>query len=252
MNQKGMSRLWNGSVYLAAGFLSAALALSIQPALAQVPELINYQARLTNSAGAPLTGNHTLVFRIFDAESLGNQLTETSPQTVVASNGLVSAKIPAAASLFSGANRWLEVLVNGEALSPRTQLLSVPYALKAGQAGEQALLTFRLLGVSVLKTNVDGGAAAPFTGTIVSVNLFRRVPGTSGSAKVDIHKNGITIFTNQLNRPELLYNAVDKQMTRTNMDDTAVTAGDILTCDVDEVDEGNPEDIVVEVKLRAS
>ena len=38
-------------------------------------------------------------------------------------------------ALFSGVNRYLEVVVDGEILTPRQPLSSVPYALQAEQAG---------------------------------------------------------------------------------------------------------------------
>ena len=228
-----------------------ALALLAQPALAQVPELINYQSRLTNSAGLPLNGAQSLVFRVYDAETAGTLLAETAAIPVTANQGLVSAKIPAAASLFSGPGRWLEVAVNGETLSPRTQLLSVPYAFRSASSSNEALLTYRLMGISLPRLNVDGGAVVPATGRIVSASLFRRVPGSSGSTMVDIHRNGFTIFTNQGNRPSLAFNAGISTKTVTNMDVTQVGEGDVLTCDVDAVEGGNPEDIVVTVRLRA-
>ncbi len=42
----------------------------------------------------------------------------------------------------------------------------------------------------------------------------------------------------------------DKKVTVTNMDVTSISAGDILSCDIDQVEEGNPEDVIVTVELQ--
>ena len=116
--------------------------------------------------------------------------------------------------------------------------------------GTRAVITYRLMGVAIPKTAVDGGAIIPFDGTIVSVNLYREVAGTSLNTIVDVNKNGTTIFTGQANRPTLVFNSSSKKVTVTTIDIASVSAGDVLTCDIDQVDGGNPEDIVVTVELK--
>ena len=218
------------------------------PAGAAAPGFINYQARLTDSAGAPLSGTQSLVFRVYNAVTAGTQLA-SGGVTATATSGLLSALIPAWADIFTGSSAWLEVQVGSEILGPRSQLVTVPYAFQAEQsADKETLLTFRLLGVSVVKANVDGVAVAPFNGTIVSVNLYRRTAGSSGSTIVDVNKNGTTVFTTQANRPAVT--TAQSQATAANMDVTSVSAGDVLSVDVDQVEGGSPEDIVVSVRVR--
>ncbi len=102
--------------------------------LAGIPHRVNYQGRLSDSvSGDPLPGPHTMVFRIYDVEAEGTHLwTET--QVVTADTaGVVSAILGSVTSLdvsFDG-RMWLEVEVGEEILSPRRELVSVPYAFHA-------------------------------------------------------------------------------------------------------------------------
>jgi hypothetical protein len=57
--------------------------------LAEVPSLINYQARLTESNGAPVTGTKTVSLEIYDSAVNGNVLyTELIGPVVIAANGI--------------------------------------------------------------------------------------------------------------------------------------------------------------------
>ncbi|MFH1725911.1 MAG: hypothetical protein ABII00_14980, partial [Elusimicrobiota bacterium] len=125
-------------------------------------------------------------------------------------------------------------------------------ALTGIAGGEShALITYRLTGVAVPLPHIDGGIVIPFNGTIMSVSVYREVAGTGASTVADINKNGTTVFTTQANRPALAYDAGQKTAAAA-IDDASVTAGDILTCDIDAVDEGDPEDIVVVVEIQKS
>lgn len=108
--------------------------------------------------------------------------------------------------------------------------------------------TFRQMGINIINNNVDGGVLIPFNGTINSVSLYRRIAGTADSTIVDIHKNGTTIFTNQGKRPAIAYDDPDKKIIITDIDVTSVTSGDIFSCDIDGIETGFSEDIIVTIK----
>lgn len=68
--------------------------------------------------------------------------------------------------------------------------------------------------------------------TISSVRASCGTAPTGASLKVDVNKNGTTIFTNQANRPEIAIGA----NTDTSVPDvTALVDGDYLTFDIDQV-----------------
>ena len=70
--------------------LAVALATA-QLASSAVPSAINYQGRLTNSAGVPQPGNRTMNLKVYDAATGGTQLyTESMGSVVVDANGVYS------------------------------------------------------------------------------------------------------------------------------------------------------------------
>lgn len=105
--------------------------------LAAVPSTINYQGRLTDTSGNPITATLPMQFRVWDALAGGGLLWfETwdvpNPQ-VVMTNGIFSVQLgtnaPIPPALFStGVDRYLEIVVNGETLTPRQKLSSVGWA----------------------------------------------------------------------------------------------------------------------------
>ena len=103
---------------------------------AEVPELINYQGRLTDNLGSIVEdGLYQITFTIWDAEFDGNsKWTETHPDVTV-SDGLFHVILgsisPLSDSVFNQASRWLGITVDGEDLAPRIRLTSVPYAYNA-------------------------------------------------------------------------------------------------------------------------
>jgi hypothetical protein len=61
-------------------FAAVVIALVLTaPTLADAPNLLNYQGRLTDPSGNPKNGTFTMQFAVFDAESGGNQLPSGSP-----------------------------------------------------------------------------------------------------------------------------------------------------------------------------
>src|SRR5262245_37578510 len=87
------------------------------PALA-APPLVSYQGRLLDQTGVPVNGSVSLGFALFAASSGGSALwTETQPSVSVL-DGVYSVNLgsvtPLTPALLDGAERWLEVTVNGE------------------------------------------------------------------------------------------------------------------------------------------
>jgi hypothetical protein len=129
-------------------FLLCLLVLPFAPAQAQVldgvPHLINYQGRLTDTDGHPVTdGEYLITFTIW-RDSLSTAPTDRkwiSPDCpVLVINGLFNWQFGSRESLppwtvTNDAALWLGVKVAGDPeISPRTRLGSAPYAYKAWQA----------------------------------------------------------------------------------------------------------------------
>ena len=103
---------------------------------AQVPLSINYQGRLSSSSGL-VNGSVSLVLRFYTNETLGVSIYEDS-NTVTVTDGSYSTFIgddttsgSFVSALSTTSNLYLETVVNGVALTPREQIVSVAYAIRA-------------------------------------------------------------------------------------------------------------------------
>ena len=102
-----------------------------------VPQTIDYQGRLADSDGTYLNEVITIEFLIYDLETGGTDLWNET-QSVSTESGifhvLLGSVTPFPINLFNNADCWLELIVSGETLSPRIEIASVPYAIKAETA----------------------------------------------------------------------------------------------------------------------
>ena len=102
------------------------------------PLQYNHQGRLLDTDGNGLSGEHELMFRIYDTEDV--VLWEETLQ-VDFENGFYSLNLgedesnnPLDDSIFAAYPLWMELSVDGDALEPRHPIQSVPYANIAGTA----------------------------------------------------------------------------------------------------------------------
>ncbi len=118
--------------------LSAAVILlgAALPAQADVPQLINYQGVLQNSSGDPITTTVTVVFTIYDASTLGNNLWDEERQVTPGADGGFNINLGEVDNLtdavFSTPDRWLGIKVGADPeMTPCMRLATVPYAFRA-------------------------------------------------------------------------------------------------------------------------
>src|ERR1043166_3166673 len=131
------------------GFLIAALStsclLTVATAEAAQPPRFNYQAKLSDSSGAPLQGLHTLTVRIYQGgdATTANSGKKVYEETVTPNiaNGIVSHAVGTgtgqtlgpleASTLRTSGDVFLQVAVDGagNVVIPRTRLESVPYSI---------------------------------------------------------------------------------------------------------------------------
>jgi len=109
----------------------------------EVPHVINYQGRLTNTGGDPVPdGSYDLTFRIYNFPSGGSVV--WGPENAVevkVENGLFEWQLgsvePFPAGLFDDTARWLGIAVEGDpVMQPLTKLTSVPFAYTAMNTGD--------------------------------------------------------------------------------------------------------------------
>jgi hypothetical protein len=115
-----------------AAILLVVLGASARQAAA-VPTSFTFSGQLADD-GQPFEGDVTVDLALFDAASGGQQLWAESHDTT-AEAGLVSIAMGTQEAFdpatFADSNLYLAITVDGQALSPRFQLRSVPYAMRA-------------------------------------------------------------------------------------------------------------------------
>jgi hypothetical protein len=120
--------------------LSLLLALAISaPALA-VPMQLTHQGRLSDATGAPLSGTYELKVAIY-ADPTGGSALWSDVISATLDQGAFSVVLGADSSnaldsaLFDGSVRWFGLAVDDEPELPqRVAIVSVPYAVRAGEA----------------------------------------------------------------------------------------------------------------------
>ena len=106
------------------------LAIFANIAFGQVPQEINYQGVLKDASGNPVAdGTYSITFRLFDAESGGNEQWSKNYPDVAAENGVFNVVLDDLSASFDE-TYWLEVEYDGNVF-PRQKLTSVPYSLNS-------------------------------------------------------------------------------------------------------------------------
>jgi hypothetical protein len=133
-------------VCVVVGLLSLTLTPAAQTAsdstTSPVPLMIQFSNVATDESGNLLSGEVSITFSFYNSQQGGEPLwTETQANVQLDPTGHYSVQLGITTpkglptTLFtSGRARWLAVRIAGQAEQPRVLLLSVPYALKAGDA----------------------------------------------------------------------------------------------------------------------
>lgn len=136
--------------------LASATPAETTKAQVSVPPLIKFTGVLKDLTGKPLVGPVDLTFSLYEEQEGGEPLWWESQAVLADPQGRYTVLLGATGDkgmprqLFESAQaRWLGVQVHGLPESPRVMLVSVPYALKAGDAetlGGKPVSAFMLAG----------------------------------------------------------------------------------------------------------
>jgi hypothetical protein len=116
-----------------------ALLVGVNQAAAQDSTAFTYQGQLQDG-GTNANGIYTMIFKLYDSSSGGNQISSAVTTSPTLANGLFTVNLDFGAIAFIGYARWLDITItNGgmtQTLSPRVQVLPAPYAQFATAAGK--------------------------------------------------------------------------------------------------------------------
>jgi hypothetical protein len=181
-----------------AGFFSLVLSVAGQTSggstvTAQVPPVIQFSDVATDETGTPLSGPLAITFSLYNNARGGEALWSEAQNLQLDSSGHYSVYLGITkpngvpVGLFAtGQAHWLGVQPHGQAELPRVFLVSVPYALKAGDAA-----TVGGLPPSAFVLAAPSVGSAPSSGSLSSSNGGDAAP-SSGSGT----KNYVPIWTN--------------------------------------------------------
>ena len=150
------------------------------------PNRIAFQGFLTDAGGAPLNGTVNLRLKLWTASVGGGEIWTEDQVGVSVSDGVFAVEVgavnPLLTSFFDGSSRWLGVGVNGGAeLSPRTALLTTPYAFHAVSA-DWAWTADHATTADVVSMELDDltdvDAPAPTSGQVLQFDGVEWTAGT--------------------------------------------------------------------------
>jgi len=179
---------------------------------AGVPERINFQGKLLDTSGNPKNGPFSMTFRICD--SSGGDCSGapgriwTEDQSVSVSNGVFSVQLGSVTVLtpgvFSSDVRYVEIIVEGQTLSPRERLVASPYAFWASTAAglaDNALTADSQIasgaGISDAKLATIASAGKVSGAALTSLGSIPSGAGTVPNANLD--SSSVTKQGNALN-----------------------------------------------------
>jgi hypothetical protein len=183
--------------------LAAAQQSATDSSSAIVPTLVKYSGTLLDSNSKPLSGTVGVTFLLFKSEQGGAPLWLETQNVTPDKNGHYTVVLGSTtneglpADLFaSGEARWLAVQAQGQAEQPRVLLLSVPYALKAGDAqtlGGLPASAFALAG------SLGTSASSPTNSTTSATSNAVPPPTTSNVTTSGGTASTIPLFTTATN-----------------------------------------------------
>ncbi len=113
-------------------------------AAAQVPGTMTFTARVLDD-GVPVTGPHNFTFKLYDAVTAGVMRWQEGHNGIIATEGLVTVALGSVTALsvaiIDGDPLWVEITMDGDVMTPRLPLRSVPYSTRSGDATSVGGLT---------------------------------------------------------------------------------------------------------------
>jgi hypothetical protein len=131
---------------------------------AATPQATKVQGLLTDrSSGSPVPaqGLYSMTFVLWDSLVGGAPIRSVGPLSIQVAQGLFEVELPLGAGDFTGTERYLEIVVNAEALTPRMRLVSTPFAFQAEATNTAATAGTANLALQVAPGSVGPAALAP-------------------------------------------------------------------------------------------
>ena len=185
-------------------FSILALVACVSRASAQGTTAFTYQGELKDG-GTNANGAYSMIFKLYDAVSAGNQVGSSITNNPTLANGLFSVNLDFG-NVFNGSACWLDITItNGgvtQTLSPRVQVLPAPYAQFAAVAAtvtNGAIMNAQLAANAFNTTNIQNNTittAQLASGAVTNRNLTANAVNATNIAGGQVVKslNGLADF----------------------------------------------------------
>lgn len=203
-------------------------------ALAQAPQLINFQAQVDNFPAGPTE----VTFSIYAAANGGTPMwaethTITSPDGIIqVLLGSVDADQLPLEVFNSDGERHLELVIDGEILSPRFQLTSVAYAYRSSVADD-------LAGGAVSTVNTLSGDVVLKEGANVAITqngqeiTIASTAGGGGGGSITTVSGGSGIEVTDPNGPLVVVYVEEDGLNDSHITDNSLTASSLASASVE-------------------
>lgn len=144
-------------------FITSSIVISAQTSA------FTYQGRFTDSTvSQPTNGTYSMTFRLYDALSGGNQIGSPVTTSVSVINGVFAVPLDFGAAAFNTTGaRYLEIQVGATTLTPRQQITSAPFSMKATNAGAADSLSANCVSC-VTDAQINTVSGAKITGSVAN------------------------------------------------------------------------------------
>ena len=99
-------------------------------------------------------------------------------------------------------------------------------------------------------STVGGDLELPFTGTITEIGAWVDTAGTTGTGTIDVNLNGTTIMTTNKITLDTTEKSSRTAATAPALTTTAVTAGDLITVDIDGIQTTPAKGLTIRIGIR--
>jgi len=140
---------------------------------AAIPRKVDYQGRLMDKNSKPVDGAKSMVFALYDV-AVGGTALYIETQSVTVAKGIFNVTIGSVTPIpdIEAENVWLQVTVEGEVLSSRKQLVTVPFAFAADHADHADVADYATSATAAqTATSANYAVTAGAADTIGGLNL---------------------------------------------------------------------------------
>jgi hypothetical protein len=193
------------------------------PSHAQVPRLFSYQGMVNTSAGAAVTGLHTITVNLYENGGSSPIYTESHSTQINAGqfNISIGSVTPIPASIAFDRTYFLGVSIDGSAELPRTMILAAPFSLHTDHAKLADNAATADLATTATTATTANSLSPSATGAVLSLN------GQTGA--VTISGGGTTNITNTGNAFTINSDILNGSLTNLKLNALGVADGMILT-----------------------